>query len=120
VVMDHRSRTPRPFIHTSAKGKLLDLIEGKVSQLTAGQFDGVCGSTCTLAHGEKGIGKTEALRDAAQAVDKIFPTVVPVYAEYLGPPGGRGATSGPRSISLRPWPSEASGQTPIWKAVSLP
>lgn len=64
-----------------------ELLEPKMQLLLQGEFYGKAGNASHMVYGEKGIGKTTALRNSMVAASLIYDHLLPIYIEYQGSTG---------------------------------
>ena len=81
-----QSRYPN-FIATAAKVRIVNFVYDETRALLDNDYLKTSGNATRLIHGEKGIGKTQALKDASDAlctVPAFRDRIVPIYHEYAG------------------------------------
>jgi len=85
VPEDPNYRLPMKYLDTTAKRILIkETMEAKIQLLLEGAFEGRAGNASRMVHGEKGIGKSSAFRDATVVASILYPNLLPIYIEYQG------------------------------------
>ena len=90
LLQEHQQRHPSakglplPLFETQAHLELLSTLVHHCSQLAAGAYVGINGSSCRTLVGARGIGKSALLRAFARVAASAFPSVITLYVSGAG------------------------------------